>query len=132
MTTLYAKNGRRYRPVAESDAFDALTEGWWLVRVAPGSKSMRKLVEPAHAELEAAMRGARDAMVEAMREKQTPTGPDVRHVPEHQRAKYQRAWDAWVAIVGDVPLYFEGVSMHDVVNAGLDAVRRAVETRGDP
>ena len=67
---------------------------------------------------------AEEAMVEAMRKRQEVTGVGVRHVPESERAKYQRAWDAWKAIVGDVPLYFEGVSMHDVVTAGLDVLRR--------
>ncbi len=124
MTTLYEKRGRNYRPVAESETYSSLTEGWYLVHVRPGTTSVKRLIEPAYAELEAAIKVATDAMVDAMRERQVPTGPDVRHVPEHRREKYRRAWEAWKAIVGDVPLYFEGVSMHDIVKAGLDAVRK--------
>lgn len=122
--TLYEKRGRRYYPVSERETFDGIPEGWWLVRVQPGLRSSRRIVAPDTVGLEAAMFLAEEAMVEAMRKRQEVTGVSVRHVPENERAKYQRAWEAWKAIVGDVPLYFEGVSMHDVVAAGLDVLRR--------
>lgn len=126
MTTLYKKKGRRYYPAAETEVFDGVPEGWWLMRVQPGLRSMRRTLDPAYAETEAALREAEDAMVDAMRVRCEPTGPQTKHVPEKDRAKYMKAWEAWKAIVGDVPMYFEGVSMMDVVEAGLNAVRKKI------
>lgn len=132
MTTYYVKNGRRYRAVAESDAFGAIPEGWWLVHVFPGGLSSRKSVTPDRPAVEAAIREAEDAMVEAMLKRCEPTGPGVRHVPEKDRPRYLRAWEAWKKIVGDVPMYFEGVSMHDVVDAGIAALRAKILANPPP
>jgi hypothetical protein len=125
VTTYYEKRGRRYYPVAESDSryYEIRKHGFYLEHVKPGSTS-RTPIDPKMAEVEAAMRLAYNAMIEAMHARCTPTGPQTRHVPEREKAKYQKAWDAWAAIVGDVPMYFEGVSMHDVVAAGLEALRQ--------
>lgn len=122
--TLYEKRGRRYYPVAERDALDGIPAGWWLVRVEPGLRSSRRILEPAIAECEAAMRIAEDDMIKAMLKRCEVTGHQTKHMQsEHQKKKYLKAWEAWKAIVGDVPMYFEGVSMHDVVDAGIEALR---------
>jgi hypothetical protein len=124
MTTYYEKRGRRYVPVAEHEVLVyGRRFGFYLQHVQPGSTSTTPLPDPKFAEVEAALRVAQEAMLEAMRKRCEITGVQTRHVPEKDRAKYKRAWEAWKAIVGDVPAYFEGVSMHDVVDAGVEAVR---------
>ena len=121
--TLYEKRGRRYVPVAEENAFAGIPEGWWLVHVKPGGLSSRRMLTPAHAEVEAAMRLAEDVMVEAMRRKQGAS--DLNPRPYRDPAKARRAWKAWADIMGDeTMLCFDGVSMRDVVDAGLDALRK--------
>ena len=65
---LYRKVGRKY--VAETDpyALDGLREGWWLVKVAPGSTSIRQQVHPSKAEISAAARDKADELLQIIRE----------------------------------------------------------------
>jgi hypothetical protein len=44
--TLYKKEGRRYVPVHDTEAYDGLGDGSWLVQVEGGSTSIRKCVDP--------------------------------------------------------------------------------------
>lgn len=46
MSTLYRKVGRRYEPVHDSEAYNGLSNGCWLVQVENGCTSIRKAVEP--------------------------------------------------------------------------------------
>ena len=125
--TMYIKKGRRYIPIGEYEALSYTPLGWWLVHVQPGQTSARKMVNPALVETEAAMKMAQEAMTDAMQKRTIPSGPSTKHVPEQDRVKYQLAWEAWKSHVGDVPLYFEGVSMHDVVDAGIEALRQKIK-----
>lgn len=129
MTTYYEKRGRRYYPIAERDAFDAIPEGDWLVCVKPGLRSARRMIKPAYPEIEAAIKVAQDAMLEAMYKARQCDKLDASRISEKDRERYRKAFEAWKAIVGDVPLYFEGVSMHDVIEAGLDALREHCKKR---
>lgn len=65
---LYRKVGRKY--IAETDpyALDGLREGWWLVKVAPGSTSIRQAVYPAKAEIAAAAKDKSDELLQIIRE----------------------------------------------------------------
>ena len=65
---LYRKVGRKY--VAETDpyALDGLREGWWLVKVAPGSTSIRQQVYPSKAEISAAAKDKQDELLQIIRE----------------------------------------------------------------
>lgn len=128
MTTYYEKRGRRYYPIAESDAFDAIPEGYWLVSVKPGLRSARRMIKPAYPEIEAAIKVAQDAMLEAMYKVRQCDKLDTSRISQKDRERYHKAFEAWKAIVGDVPLYFEGVSMNDVIEAGLDALRSELKT----
>ncbi len=124
--TLYEKRGRRYVPVAEMDAFGGMTEGTYLVVVRPGSGlSALRVVEPASAEVEAALHTARGAMVEAMRAQCTAGRDEVR--ADVDAPTLRRAWAAWRAIAGDVTMHFRGVSMVDVVDAGIAVIRAQVK-----
>lgn len=127
--TLYRRVGRRYQPVAEMEALSGIPEGWWLVHVQPGCTSSRRMITPDYAEFEAAARVAEKEMVEAMHAR-CALKPDVQHVPEKDRPRYKRAYEAWRAIIGEVvSLRFEGVSMADVVAAGIDVVRKKFEEK---
>lgn len=129
--TLYEKRGRRYVPVAERDAFDGIPLGWYLVNIRSGGMSARRVteLEPDHAALEAAMVEAEGAMVAAMNAANV-CAPDERGLSREQIASRRRGWKAWMQETGEgPPLAFRGVSMIDVVRAGLDAVRAA---RGKP
>lgn len=45
--TLYKKEGRKYIAVQDTEAYNGLENGCWLVKVEKGSTSIRKAVEPA-------------------------------------------------------------------------------------
>lgn len=130
MTTLFEKRGRRYYPVRDTDAYDGLGLGSWVVTVMRpdgGARltTMRQLVNPAHAEVIAAIAHAREAMEHAMHEKNSVTRPQNRPMS----AKQKRAWAAYQAVMAedkDVPLAFEGICMHDVVAAGVTALEKAM------
>ena len=53
---LYKKVGNRYVSYNDPYAYEGLREGWWLVKVQPGSTSIRQCLRPARAELQAALR----------------------------------------------------------------------------
>lgn len=65
---LYKKHGRKYVPVNDPYALDGLREGWWLVKVAPSSTSIRQQVYPYKAEITAAARDKEDQLVDIIRE----------------------------------------------------------------
>jgi hypothetical protein len=44
--TLYKKEGRRYIPVQDTEAWEGLENGCWMVKVENGSTQIRKAVEP--------------------------------------------------------------------------------------
>jgi hypothetical protein len=64
---LYRKVGRKYVPINDPFAYDGLREGWWLVKVAPGSTSIRQMLHPAKAEVVAAAKDKEDQLVEIIR-----------------------------------------------------------------
>lgn len=121
---LYEKKGRRYYPVRDTEAFAGLGIGAHVVVVEKRGSStlttIHKLVVPAHAELLAAISTAREAMLHAMIEKNTTTKPARPLSP-----KEKKAWEAYRAVMNedrDVPMLFAGVSMHDVIDAGIRAL----------
>lgn len=126
MTTLYEKRGRRYVPVAEREQYDARSHGWWLLHVAPGRQSWA-MVEPNRAAVEAAMRIAENAMVAAMQRACSIEDRAARGMTKDpdRNARWMKAWRAWEKAAGEeLPQVFRGVSMVDVVRAGLDALRK--------
>jgi len=64
----YKKVGRKYVQDNDPWAYDGLREGWWLVKVAPGSTSIRQQVYPNKAELDAAAKDKEDELVKIIRE----------------------------------------------------------------
>jgi len=130
MSTLFEKKGRRYYPVRDTAAYDGCGLGSWVVTVQKSDgctlTSMQRLVKPAHAEVLAAIAHVREAMLSAM----TTANHIERPVNRPMSAKQKRAWAAYQAVMAedkDVPMAFEGVSMHDIVDAGVRALEQAIE-----
>jgi hypothetical protein len=63
----YKKVGRKYVQDNDPWAYDGLREGWWLVRVAAGSTSIRQQVYPHKAEITAAAREKEDQLMDIIR-----------------------------------------------------------------
>jgi hypothetical protein len=60
----YKKTGKQYVQDNDPWAYEGLREGWWLVKVAPGSTSIRQAVYPAKAEIMAAARDKEEQLVD--------------------------------------------------------------------
>jgi len=133
MTTLYEKRAGRYYPVRDTAACDGLGLGSHVVTVmktADGCTltSYRGPIIPAFASVLAAVPFAREAMMSAMNAANRVERPARRPMT----AKQRRAWKAYQAVMAedkDVPLIFEGVSMHDVVDAGIKALEAQMEVK---
>lgn len=128
MGTLFEKRGRRYYPVRDTAACDGLGLGSWVVTVQKAEDgctltSYRGLVVPAFSAVLAAMPFAKEAMLSAMHAANRVERPAQRQMTPKQK----RAWAAYQAVMAedkDVPMSFEGVSMHDVVDAGVKALEK--------
>jgi len=129
VTTYYTRRrsaaGRNhYTPVAENYP-DALHSGAWLVVVDAGCRTTRRLLNPAHAEVLAAAHRARGAMQRAMQR------TNSLHVRADVTPLQLDAWAAYVEVMeagGEPPhpLSFEGVSMVDIIDAGIGALVKEV------
>lgn len=64
---LYKKIGRKYVTVNDPSVLNGLRDGFWLVKVAPGSTSIRQQVYPYKAEITAAVREKEDQLVDIIR-----------------------------------------------------------------
>jgi hypothetical protein len=79
----YKKVGRKYIQDNDPWAYDGLREGWWLVRVAAGSTSIRQQVHPYKAEITAAAREKEDQLMDIIRDasearpSQNPISPEA-------------------------------------------------------
>ena len=63
----YKKVGRKYVQDNDPYACDGLRLGWWLVKVAPGSTSIRQQVYPSRAEVTAAAREKEEELMDIIR-----------------------------------------------------------------
>ena len=123
MSTYYIKKGRKYVPIAEDRTWDTIPLGYHVVCVKPGLTSWKFRVSPELATFEAASQIAKEAMLERMM-KVNEMKISPKHYPEYLRPKLEKAYKAWKDIMGvDIPLSFQGVSMSDVIEAGIDAVK---------
>jgi hypothetical protein len=79
----YKKVGRKYVQDNDPFAYEGLREGWWLVKVAAGSTSIRQQVYPNRAEITAAAKDKEDQLVDIIRTasearpKQRPISPEA-------------------------------------------------------
>jgi hypothetical protein len=134
MSTLFEKRGRLYYPVRDTMACDGLGLGSHVVTVMKSEDgctltSYRGPIIPAFASVLAAIPFAREAMLHAMTERNKVERP----VNRPMTAKQKRAWAAYQAVMAedkDVPMAFEGMSMHDVVDAGIKALEAQMAYQG--
>lgn len=129
MTAIYKKQGRRYVEIGkhEPEHYDMLPNGAHLVIVKSGTRTTHYNVQPADAAVEAALHRCRESITEAMRE-----ATKLRPSKRAYTAKEKAGWDAYRAIAGDVvALQFEGVSLYDVVDAAIKALRVDIAAQGD-
>ena len=79
----YKKVGRKYIQDNDPFAYEGLREGWWLVKVAPGSTSIRQQLRPYKAEITAAAREKEEELMDIIREAsearpaQNPISPEA-------------------------------------------------------
>ena len=85
----YKKVGRKYVQINDPYALDGLREGWWLVKVAAGSTSIRQAVYPHKAEIQAAAKDKVDQLVEIII-KASEARPQS--IPLSEQAKADWAW----------------------------------------
>lgn len=64
---LYRKQGKRYIPVNDPNAYHGLNEGYWLIKVAPGCTSIRQCVYPDGAEIKAAAHNKQEKLMDIIR-----------------------------------------------------------------
>jgi len=89
---LYKKVGRKYIQVNDPYALNGLRLGWWLVKVAPGSTSIRQQVYPHKAEITAAARDKEDQLIDIIR-KASEARPPQRPISPEALAD----WQAFIA-----------------------------------
>lgn len=64
----YKKVGNRYIPDNDPYSYEGLTNGWWLVKITPESKTMRATVSPNNAEIDTAAQDKADELMNIIRE----------------------------------------------------------------
>jgi len=116
---LYKKVGRKYIQINDMWAYDGLREGWWLVKVAPGSTSIRQQVYPHKAEICAAARDKEDQLVDIIR-KASEARPPKRPLTPEALAD----WQSFIAKHGEQFTTLEYPSIQEntesIINALLE------------
>lgn len=114
---LYKKVGRKY--VAESDpyALDGLREGWWLVKVSPGSTSIRQAVYPSKAEISAAAKDKEDELLQIIREASEAKPAKIPISPEALAD-----WQAFIVKHGDEFTSLQFPSMQENAEKIIEAL----------
>lgn len=121
---IYKKVGRRYHEIGVCDLEACYyPHGAHLVISRKGSTLTKLNVTPAHAAIEVALQSVRDVMAKAMADA-TKIAPEKRPYTKRERDGIA----AMRAIVGDMTqIRFEGLSMQDVVEAGIKILAAEVK-----
>ena len=114
---LYKKVGRKYVPISDPYALDGLREGWWLVKVSPGSTSIRQQVYPAKAEISAAAKDKEDELLQIIREASEAKPAKIPVSPE-ARAD----WQAFITKHGDEFTSLQFPSMQENAEKIIEAL----------
>jgi len=89
-TQLYKKVGKKYIEHNDPWALDGLQDGWWLIKVAPGSKTIRSIVCPHKAEILAAAKDKQDEVMDIIRE--ASEAKPKEGVPMSEQARKDWQW----------------------------------------
>ena len=114
---LYKKVGRKYIPTSDSWAYEGLREGWWLVKVKPGSTSIRQQVYPYKAEITAAAREKEDQLVDIIR-----TASEARPSQNPLTPEALADWQAFIAKHGKEFNTLEYPSLQENAERIMDAL----------
>lgn len=119
-----AKGRVKYVPVSEYDGeyLDSFPKGTHLVMSYPGGSSRRYNVDPNHAAMIAAGRVAEDAICSAI-----VKASELRPQREPLTDGQIRAWKRLKKEFGDDMFGLRGVSTHDCVEAGMEAMRKEAD-----
>lgn len=121
---LYKKVGKRYKPVENYYDESTLPAGYHLICIEPGLRSTKYRINPDHATLLAAMRTAEKAMIEAMTEANRLRVDIDREKP--LTGKVKKAWEEFARLSKKSAVWCKGVTMYDIVEAGMKAVMEQV------
>lgn len=123
--TLYQKTGRRYHPVHDTEAYEGLPDGAWIVTVQGGRRTVSKMLDlDGGFEAIAAIPDLAEMMVPLLRE-YSATRP-----ARALTAKEKRAWKAYTDIMGeDATLMLERESAWGIAHAVAQKV--AERARGE-
>jgi len=111
----YKKVGNRYVQVNDPYAYEGLSNGWWLVKVSPESKTIRAIVHPNNAEIRAAALDKVDELMDIIREagEGTPVKAEL-------TLEALADWKAFIAKHGEQFNYISYPSLHDVATKIMD------------
>jgi hypothetical protein len=113
----YKKVGRKYVQDNDIWAYDGLREGWWLVKVAPGSTSIRQQVYPSRSEISAAAKDKEDELIKIIREASEARPPKRPLTPEALAD-----WQAFIAKHGEQFNTLEYPSMQENAEKIIEAL----------
>lgn len=106
-------------PINDPYATDGLTQGCWLVRVEPGSTSIRHCIEPSHASVDFAFWMMADKISNIIAE-----ASEARVKSKPLTKKEEKALKAFYAALGEEKLlYFEYPSIQDIAEKITNTVR---------
>jgi len=105
----YKKVGNRYIPDNDPYAYEGLTNGWWLVKITPNSKTMRATIYPNNAEIDTAARDKADELMDIIREAGEGAPPKAELTPEALAD-----WKALIAKHGEQFNYISYPSFYDM------------------
>jgi len=111
----YKKVGNRYIPDNDPYAYEGLTNGWWLVKITPNSKTMRATIYPNNAEIDTAARDKADELMDIIREagEGAPVKADL--TPEALAD-----WKAFIAKHGEQFNYISYPGFYDMATKIID------------
>jgi len=110
----YKKVGNRYVQITDPYAYEGLSNGWWLVKVSPTSKTIRAIVHPNNAEITAAALDKADQLMDII-QAAGAAAPRDGHSPEALVD-----WEAFMDKHGSEFNYISYPSLHDVATKIID------------
>ena len=110
----YKKVGNRYIPDNDPYAYEGLTNGWWLVKVSPGSKTSRAIVYPNDAEITAAALDKADQLMDIIQAAGAAAPKDGLSL------EALVDWEAFMDKHGSEFNYISYPSLHDVATKIID------------
>jgi len=118
--TLYSRDPHtgKYKPVAEYETYNYLREGSYILDVRPGCTSMRRMIYPERfaPEFEVLVERMKDAVAEAIREKQS----EPIDTPKKLTKAQKEAWLAWKKAFKKDTVYVRGLK--NSIDLAMDKV----------